>query len=168
LLEITSAGVTTALLVRSVVAENGACVPEVVRYTIRFANDWATEYADGLGMKLSEDIAPDVFLPLTAETMPGQVLANLQQMTVTSVSGTAIGVNAGVTPPTGGGFEVRRADWQFGAGVDPADLVLRSPVASFTIPRASVGERFYVRMYDGSTPPLYSRFSSALIVDWPV
>jgi hypothetical protein len=63
---------------------------------------------------------------------------------------------------------VRRSDGQFGVGVDAADLVLRSPVRSFTVPRAAQVERFYVRMYDGSSPPLYSRFSSAVFVNWPV
>jgi hypothetical protein len=168
LLAITSAGVTTNLLVRAVTITDGACAPELMRYALKFANDWATEYAAGLGLKLSEAIAADVFLPQTAATAPGQVLANLQQLAVTSVSTTAIAVSAGVTPPGGGGFEVRRADWQFGANVDAADLVLRSPVANFTIPRAAQVERYYVRMYDASSPPLYSRFSSALFVNAPV
>ena len=68
----------------------------------------------------------------------------------------------------GGGFEVRRSDWQFGIGVDAADLVLRSWVRSFSIPRSAQVERFYVRMYDASTPPVYSRFSSAVFMNWPV
>jgi hypothetical protein len=59
-------------------------------------------------------------------------------------------------------------DWEFGATVDAADLVLRSPVSSFSIPRAAQVERFYVRMYDASTPPVYSRFSSAVFVNAPV
>jgi hypothetical protein len=73
-------------------------------------------------------------------------------------------VDAGTVPPSGGGFEVRRRDWDFGPGTD-SDMVLRSPVKNFTVPRESVVERYYVRMYDGSTPPNYSRFSSAVIVN---
>jgi hypothetical protein len=80
---------------------------------------------------------------------------------------TALQVDAGTAPPVGGGFEVRRKDWVFGTGVDGADLVLRSPVRSFTIPRAAQVERVYIRTYDGNTPPLYSRFSSAVFVNWP-
>jgi hypothetical protein len=41
----------------------------------------------------------------------------------------------------GGGFEVRLKDWEFGVGVDAADLVLRSPVRSFSIPIAAQLER---------------------------
>lgn len=167
-LAITSAGVTSSLLVRSVVATDGGAVPEVRRYKVSFANDWATEWAAGVGMKLSEEIAADAYLPQTATSAPGQVLANLQQLTVTSLTETALQVDAGMAPPAGGGFEVRLKDWEFGTGVDAADLVLRSPVRSFSIPVAAQVQRFYVRVYDASTPPLYSRFSSAVFLNMPV
>jgi hypothetical protein len=172
-LSVTSAGVTSSFLVRSVVAEDGGAVPEVRTYKIAFANDWATEWADGIGLRLSEEIAADAILPQTAAGSGGEVLANLQQLALTSVAGTgitgtALQVDAGTAPPAGGGFEVRRKDWNFGVGVDGADLVLRSSVRSFSIPRAAQVERYYVRMYDGSTPPVYSRFSSAVFVNWPV
>ena len=167
-LAVTSAGVTTSLLVRSVLATDGHAVPELTHYKIAFANDWATEWADGLGLKLSTAIASDAYLPPAAATGPAEVLANLPQLTVLSLTETAMQVSAGCTAPTGGGFEVRRRDWNFGVGVDTPDLVLRSPVESFSIPRAAQVERFYIRMYDASTPPLYSRWSSALFVNAPV
>ena len=167
-LAITSAGVTSSLLVRSVVVKDGSSVPEVRRYEVKFANDWATEWAAGIGLKLSEEIAANAYLPQTASSAPGQVLANLQQLTVTSLTGTALQVDAGMAPPAGGGFEVRLRDWWFGMGVDGADLVLRSPVRNFSIPRAAQLERYYVRMYDASTPPVYSRFSSAIFVNVPL
>jgi hypothetical protein len=162
-LAVTSAGVTSNLLVRSVAVADGAAG---LKYEIKFANDWATEWADGMGLRLSEAIAADAVLPPTAASTAGEVLANLQQLTVTSLSGTVFALDAGVAPPAGGGFEVRRTDEQFGVGVDAADLVLRSPVRNFSIPRAAQVERFYVRMYDGSG--LYSRFSSAVFVNAPV
>ena len=168
LLAVTSAGRTTTLLVRSVVATDEHCVPEVLRYRIAFANDWATEFADGLGLRLSESIASNAILPPIAASGPAEVLANLAQLSVTALSGTTLGVSTGVAAPSGGGFEVRRRDWNFGLGVNAFDLVLRSPVGNFSIPRAAQAERFFVRMYDGSTPPLYSRWSSALFVNAPV
>jgi hypothetical protein len=167
-LAVTSDGVTSSLLVRRVTVEDGHAEPELLRYKIAFANDWATEWADGLGLKLSEEIAVDAVLPQTASSAPGEVLANLQQLTISALTETALQVDAGTAPPAGGGFEVRRKDWEFGAAVDPADLVLRSPVRGLSIPRAAQVERFYVRMYDASTPPVYSRFSSAVFVNWPV
>ena len=162
-LAVTSAGVTSSLLVRDVIVQDGGAV---LKYEIKFANDWATEWADGMGLRLSEAIAADAILPQTAASVAGEVLANLQQLAVTSLSDTALGVDAGMAPPAGGGFEVRRTDWQFGVGVDAADFVLRSPVRGFSIPRAAQVERYYVRMYDGSG--LYSRFSSAVFINWPV
>jgi hypothetical protein len=90
------------------------------------------------------------------------------QVPVTTVSDTAMQVDAGTAPPAGGGFEVRLKDWEFGVGVDAADLVLRSPVRSFSVPIAAQLQRVFVRMYDTSTPPLYSRFSSAVFVNMPV
>jgi hypothetical protein len=167
-LAVTSAGVASSLLVRSVVVKDSHSVPEVRQYAVKFANDWGTEWADGIGLKLSEEIAADAILPQTALSSPGQVLANLQQLAVTSLTETALQIDAGTALPAGWGVEVRRKDWEFGVGVDGADLVLRSPVRSFSIPRAAQVERFYVRMYDASTPPLYSRFSSAVFVNAPV
>jgi hypothetical protein len=167
-LAVTSAGVTSSLLVRSVAVEDGASVPEVLTYKIKFANDWATEWADGLGLKLSEAIAADAVLPQTASDGAPEVLANLQQLAVTSLTTSAIGIDAGVAPPISGGFEVRHRDYAFGVGVDAADLVLRSPVRAFSIPRAAQVERYYVRMYDASTPPTYSRWSSGVFVNTPV
>jgi hypothetical protein len=167
-LAVTSDGMTSSLLVRDVEIKDGNAVPEIRTYALKFANDWATQWADGLGLKLSEAIATDAFLPATAEDAPAQVLANLQQLSLTSVNGTELQIDAGYDPPTGGGFEVRRRDWNFGADVDTADLVLRSPVRNFSIPRAAQLERYYVRMYDASSPALYSRFSSAVFVNVPV
>ena len=42
-------------------------MPEVLTYTIAFANDWA----EGLGVTLSEAIAADACLPQTALNAPG-------------------------------------------------------------------------------------------------
>ena len=167
-LSITSAGSTHLLLVRSVAATDEHARPELVTYKIGFANDWAAEWADGLGLKLSATIASDAFLPATAASGPAQVLSNLPQCDVLSMTDSVLQVSAGCTAPSGGGFEVRRRDGNFGVGVDTTDLVLRSPVELFAIPRSAQVERFYIRMYDASSPPLYSRWSAALFVNAPV
>ena len=166
-LDVTSDGVSSSLLVRSVTLEDGGAEPELVRYVVSFANDWATQLADGMGVRLTEAIAEDAVLPAAAATAPDVVLRNLQQLTVTSVTATSVTLDTGIAPPAGGGFEVRRRDWDFGPGND-LDLVLRSPVRTFSIPRAAQVERFYVRMYDASVPPVYSRFSGAAILHAPV
>lgn len=162
-LSITANGQTMNVVVRQVTIMDGNSFPELLTYRIAFANDWA----DSLGVTLSEAIAPDSFLPPTALSAPGAALANLQQLTVASATTTALQIDAGTNPPAGGGFEVRLRDWDFGPGVDQ-NLVLRSPVRSFSIPRSAQVERYFVRMFDASTPPLLSRLSSAVFTNLPV
>lgn len=162
-LSIVANGQTINVVVRKVAVVDGHAVPELLTYRVAFANDWA----DSLGITLSEAIAPDSFLPPIAQTTPGAVLANLQQLTVASATTTALQIDAGAAPPTGGGFEVRLRDWEFGPGVDQ-NLVLRSPVRSFSIPRTAQQERYFIRSFDASSPPLYSRLSSAVFTNLPV
>jgi hypothetical protein len=162
-LAITANSQTLNVVVRTVQLIDGHAAPERVTYRVTFANDWA----EALGLTLSEAIAPDAILPLTAASAPAQCLANLQQLAVVSATPTALQMDAGTNPPAGGGFEVRRRDWAFGPGPG-ADLVLRSPVRSFSIPRAAQLERHYVRQYDASNPPLYSRLSAAVFTNLPV
>jgi hypothetical protein len=154
----TSAGLNANLVVRTVELELSCSWPGLVKYVIGFANDWA----DALSIKTSATVPVDVWLPQQPEA--AAPLADLQQLTISSITGSAITVNAVTVPPANGGFEVRRRDWAFGPGTN-SDLVLRSPVNSFTIPREAAVEQYYIRMYDGSTPPNYSRFSSAVFAN---
>jgi hypothetical protein len=153
-----SANLNANLVVREVELEILAGWPGLIKYVIGFANDWA----DALAIKTSATIPADVWLPQLPESSPP--LANLSSLQITSVTGSAITVNAVAIPPTNGGFEVRRRDWAFGPGTN-SDLILRSPVNNFTIPREAAMEQYYIRMHDGSTPPNYSRFSSAVFVN---
>jgi len=157
-----SSGLNTNLVVRAVTIEAGSSTPDLTKYTIEFANDWA----EALSLKLSSTVPKDAWLPqepVTAVT----VLQNLVNLAITSVTGSAIQIATGVAPPAGGGFEVRRRDWYFGPSND-SDLVLRSPVSNFTIPREAAIEQYYIRQYDASTPPNYSRFSSAVFLNVPM
>jgi hypothetical protein len=157
--EAPSADMSSDLLLRSVQIRATSCAPELLSYTVAFANEWA----EALSLKMNEGAPLNTWLPPTALTS-STALASVRDLSLSSVSTTQIQVQAGLTPPTGGGFEVRRSDWRFGAG-DGADLVLRSPVPNFTIVREAPVERYYVRMYDGATPPNYSRFSSAIFIN---
>jgi hypothetical protein len=159
-LNASSSGFATLVVVRSVTLSYRPSVPDLIAYSIDFANDWADE----LGIHASETVPPDTLLPAPVGLT---VLANLSTLTVTSISGTTITVDAGTTAPTGGGFEVRRRDNAFAPGED-ADLVLRSTTATMSFTRATANDRFYIRMYDGSTPPNYSEFSAALFFNLPL
>ena len=152
---------TTSVIVRSVAITLVAEQPEMLIYATEFANDWA----EALAIKTSAAVPKDTWLPQTAVTAPLSLpsLTNL----VAAVTSMQINVTAGITAPSGGGFEVRRVDWQFGTGSD-GTLVLRSTVPNFSILREAAIEQYFVRMYDGSTPPNYSRFSNAICASVPL
>jgi hypothetical protein len=155
-----STSLDAQVVVRSVKLSYSASYPDLVEYAITFANDWA----DDLAIKTSETVPTDTWLP--AAIAP-TLLANLNSLTVTALNGSTVTINAGVTPPTGGGFEIRRRDFVFMAGED-TDLVMRATEQNMTIARESANDRFYIRMYDGSTPPNYSEFSTALFINLPL
>jgi hypothetical protein len=154
-----SIDMVASVVVRSVTVEATSADPEMLQYNVTYANDWA----ESLSLTTSNSIPKNVLLPPMAASVPLGV-DSLRDLTVTSLTTSAINVNAGVAAPAGGGFEVRRRDWVFG-GADAIDVVLRSPVPNFTIERAFPIEQYYVRMYDGATPPNYSRFSSAVFIN---
>ncbi len=160
LLNAPSANLDVQVVVRTVKLSYGASYPDLVEYDITFANDWA----DDLAIRTSATVPVNAWLP--APIAP-TVLANLNNLTVTALSGSTVTINTGVTPPTGGGFEIRLRDFAFMPGEDPT-LVLRGSAASLTFSRVSASDRFYIRMYDGSTPPNYSEFSAALFINLPL
>jgi hypothetical protein len=155
-----STNLNAQVVVRSVKVSYSASLPDLVEYAIEFANDWA----DDLAIKTSAAVPADAWLP--APIAP-TLLANLNGLTVTALNGSSITINTGVTSPAGGGFEIRRRDFAFMPGQDP-DLVARATVPNITFLRASANDRFYIRMYDGSTPPNYSEFSTALFINLPL
>ena len=106
-----AAGLNVNVIVRKVSIESTSSAPEVLNYVVDFANDWA----ETIAMKLSSAISPDLYLPQAPETTAGNYLANLNALEVSAISTTSISINAGVTPPSGGGFEVRSQDYTFGS-----------------------------------------------------
>jgi hypothetical protein len=83
---------------------------------------------------------------------------------VTSISVT---VDAGFTPGAGEGIEVRYSDTAWGAGND-RNLIGRFTVRSFSVPRYGRAQDYFLRRYDSSSPPKYSRYSAGLHVDYPL
>lgn len=159
LLNAPSMNLNAQVVVRAVKVSYQASYPDFVEYSIAFANDWA----DDLAIKTSATVPADAWLP--AAIAPTS-LANLNALTVTTLNGSTVSISAGVTPPSGGGFEIRRRDFVFMPGEDP-DLVVRATLPNMTFSRESANDRFYIRMYDGATPPNYSAFSTALFINMP-
>jgi hypothetical protein len=160
LLNAPSMNLDAQVVVRAVKVSYQASYPDFVEYAIAFANDWAED----LAIKTSTTVPVDAWLPAAISPTP---LANLTGLTVTTLNGSTVAISAGVTPPAGGGFEVRRRDFAFVPGEDP-DLVVRAASPNMTFARESGNDRFYIRIYDGSTPPNYSAFSTALFINMPL
>jgi hypothetical protein len=160
LLNAPSTNLDAQVVIRTVKVSYSASYPDLVEYEIQFANDWA----DDLAIKTSTTVPVNAWLP--AAIAP-TLLTNLTSLTVTTLNGTTVAISAGVTPPTGGGFEIRRRDFAFMTGEDPG-LVVRATLPNITFARQTANDRFYIRMYDGSTPPSYSEFSTALFINLPL
>ena len=155
-----STSLNAQVVVRSVKVSYRASYPDLVEYVIAFANDWA----DDLAIKTSATVPADTWLP--APIAP-TLLSNLSALAVTSLSGSTVTINTGATAPSGGGFEIRRRDFAFMPGEDP-DLVMRGSQPNLTFSRTSASERYYIRMYDGASPPNYSEFSAAVFINLPL
>ncbi len=141
-------------------------VPEVLDFEVEFAQ----RVSNGLSFRVEDSLPNDAILP--APLYAVSTTASLPQLSVVVASTAALQVDAGADPPVGGGFEVRRHDGGWGPDIPGAppdsELVLRSPVRSFSVPRAAFYERFFVRMYDGSEVPVYSAKSSLVVTHLPV
>jgi hypothetical protein len=155
-----SANLNAEVVVRTVKVSYRASYPDYVEYAIAFANDWA----DDLAIKTSTTVPEDAWLP--AAVAPSYA-ANLTSLMVTTLNGSTVSISAGVTPPAGGGFEIRRRDFAFMPGEDPG-LVVRANLPNMTFSRKTANDRFFIRMFDGETPPNYSEFSTALFINLPV
>jgi len=63
--------------------------------------------------------------------------------------------------------EVRYSDTGWGAG-NNRNLMGRFTASSFTLPRYARAQNYYLRSYDNSSPARFSRYSTALHVDYPL
>ncbi len=158
-----SANGTQQLPVQAVTITDGNALPELLHYRAGYSQGRSTS----LGFTVSASVPADVPAQVAYTSDPVGVPATLAGLQVTSATAAALQVDSGIDPPSGGGFEVRRSDANFGSNI-AADLVLDSPVRHFSIPRQAFAERFFVRMYDGSAPPRYSPASSVVLTSLPL
>ena len=160
-----SRGAAFSAMVREVDVEVVSLADDRSLYSVRFANDAATL----LAFKFENVTLPEPVTTIFTTTMPSSsmYIAPLTAAQVTNVIATYITVDAGVAPPTGGGIEVRRSDAGWGAGAD-GNLAGRFTTQTFTLPRLSRVQSYYLRQYDASSPVKYSRDSALLHVDYPL
>jgi hypothetical protein len=155
-----SMNLNAQLVIRAVKVTYASNFPDLVKFDISFANDWAAD----LAIRTTATVPDDARLPTPAGP---SVLPNLTNLTATAITTSTVTIDAGTPPPVGGGFEIRRRDFAFMPGDDP-DLVIRGSQQTMTFCRETANDRFFIRMYDSSTPPNYSEFSAALFINLPL
>jgi hypothetical protein len=134
-------------------------------YKIKFANDAAKAMA--FEFEASTATAALYVTEFTNAQVGVTYLADLTAAEITLVTSTAISVDAGTAPVSGGGIEVRWSDAGWGPG-NNRNLVGRFTTQTFTVPRLSEVQDCYLQQYDNSVPPKYSRYTAALHVDYPL
>ena len=136
-------------------------------YTIEFANDWAAPLAmqdeEGAVTIPLHDLPPR----LSREQVGAYYLASLTNAQVTSISSTTVEFDVGLAPANGLGIEVRMHDYGWGPGND-RNLVGRYNTQTFSVSRLARTQNYFLRLYDASSPPRYSRYAAALHVDYPL
>ena len=160
-----SRGAAFTAIVREVDLQVVSLRDDRSEYLLRFSND----AAELLAFKFETMILPEPLTAIFTTTVPSSslYLPALTAAQVTNVIATEITVDAGVAPPPGGGIEVRRSNGGWGAGSD-GNLAGRFTTQTFNLPRLSRVQGYYLRQYDASSPPKYSRDSALLYVDYPL
>jgi hypothetical protein len=78
-----------------------------------------------------------------------------------------LGVSVGQTPTTTTISEVRWTD--FGWGLDnDRNLAGRFSTRTFAVVRLAAVQNYFLRQFDASTPPKYSRYTTALHLKYPL
>ena len=160
-----SRGAQFNAIVRDVEVQVTSLGDDRSQYDIKFAND----ADEPLAFKLESVTLPEPLTPIYANGTPSSSLyiESLTTAQVTNVIASQITIDAGVAPPAGGGIEVRRSDGGWGPG-QGGNLAGRFTTETFTLPRLSRAQSYYLRQYDGSSPAKYSRYSALLHVDYPL
>jgi hypothetical protein len=135
-------------------------------YDIEFANDAAAQLAMQETTGATTVPLQDMPVALSTGQVGAYYLANLTDAQITQVTSTTVQVDVGVAPGSGG-IEVRAHDFGWGVSND-RNLLGRFTTQTFTLPRLARTQNYFLRLYDGSFPPRYSRYSAALHVDYPL
>ena len=136
-------------------------------YTIGFANDLASPLAIACVASAST-IALQDMPPVLETTQVGTYYQlDLTEAQITAVSSTTVSVDVGIVPPSGYGIEVRENDFGWGQAND-RNVLGRFNTQTFSLARLARTQDYFLRLYDSSSPPKYSRYSAALHVDYPL
>jgi hypothetical protein len=136
-------------------------------YTIGFANDLASPLAIEY-ISTSTTISLEDMPPLLQTAQVGNYYQeDLTEAQITSVTSTTVEIDAGLAPPAGFGIEIRTNNFGWGEA-NGRNLLGRFNTQTFSLARLASAQTYFLRLYDSSSPPKYSRYASALHVDRPL
>jgi hypothetical protein len=162
-----SRGASFTAIVRAVEIQVADPADDRGFYTIGFANDLAAPLAIEYSAS-AITIALQDMPPLLETTQVGAYYqVDLTEAQITAVTSTTVSVDAGMALPSGCGVEVRENDYGWGQAND-RNLLGRFNTETFTLARLAETQDYFLRLYDDSSPPKYSRYSAALHVDYPL
>lgn len=133
-------------------------------YTIEFANDAAEPLAIQQRQTATAVPLQDLPVRLTVDQVGSYYLDNLPDAQITEITSTTVQIDAGVSLKSGCGIEIRSHDFGWGVANDRT-LLGRFGSRTFSLPRWARTQTYFLRMYNSSSPPRYSRYASALHVD---
>jgi hypothetical protein len=162
--EIPSRAASFIAVVREVELQIVDIAGENSRYTLKFvdAGDPSLDFSFVTALMKQTQ----VLIPMDVTQVGSYYLADLTDAEVTDVTSVTVTIDVGFTPVAGGGIEVRYSDEGWGVGYN-GNLIGRFTNSSFSLARYAQAQSYFLRSYDGSEPPKYSRYSAALHVDYP-
>ena len=171
---IASRAAVVQVIVKEVTIAMNDLAGEHCLYEIQFEDAASADLAFDFDSQIiasfeSNSVLTTAFLGLPAiptTDIGSTTLPSLISAAITDVSSTTVSLDAGLAPRPGGGIEVRWSDFGWGPDNDQ-NLAGRFTTQTFTLPRLAKAQDYFLRQYDGSTPPKYSRFTSALHVSYP-
>jgi hypothetical protein len=136
-------------------------------YTIEFANDLAAPLAFQDAASATAVPLQDMPVRLATTQVGTYYVADLTDAQITAVTGTTASIDVGMALPSGYGVEIRAHDFGWGVAND-RNLLGRFNTQTFNLSRLARTQNYFLRLYDNSSPPRYSRYAAALHVDYPL
>ncbi|HET9409425.1 MAG TPA: hypothetical protein VFO39_19440 [Candidatus Sulfotelmatobacter sp.] len=136
-------------------------------YTIIFANDVAAPLAIQYDASTVTVPLQDMPPQLTLSQVGSYYIADITEAQIVQVTSTTVQVDVGFVPAAGQGVEVRAHDYGWSSSND-RNLLGRFNTQTFSLPRLARAQNYFLRLYDSSSPPKYSRYAAALHVSYPL
>jgi hypothetical protein len=162
---VASRGATFQATVREVAIEVKDLKGEHCLYKVQFADDISAPLA--FEFQTDSVVLPLSLTAMTTAQVGSMFLPDLTAAEITTATSTTVSVDAGVAPVSGGGIEVRWTDFGWGQDND-RNLAGRFSTQTFSLTRLAKIENCFLRQFDNSTPPKYSRYTTALHLNYPL